>query len=803
MDKKISELQESLPIDGTESIVNQKGTDNFKNTYTQLKDWILTFVNNAVTSVNSETGDVVLDGTDIELIESGGVSVTQAISDIETQIDGKVSSVQAGSNVEVNNADPINPIVSAFPTTTAGLLDRTYFTGDTETLTAGTFYKSNRDSKGTVATVTQTVTVNDNQKAYFAQDVIGDPYPIDTTIYKGSYSGIFNGLVDDNGGEQKFYVEIYKTDVDGTPVASGITGAPIGDLGVTVIAIAESGLIDLQKDNETQFSVTAELTENLSLLTTNRVRYHVAAEKVGTAGGSKDISISYGFDHVCHLDIPVQTLTSTVINSDPTEFPSSATQYDINRNIKSNVDTNTTALDNLDTEDVTNNDTLNFPTEQNQSEINIALKNQIDGGDKTYGIRVNTTNAAKWGFDVSSSNFRPSTIEVGFIFEENLSEYQAILGGDGEYQTMFANQLNDDRLFDAANANTEILIDGAPCTDLNTEFPSLPSGVNKSSLIDGEIHIIKMTKAGLVGTGKGLQYIASHLTNPARQLGGIITSLKIDGNEYVFSGSGNSITSDVLRDLELESGTAEWVEISQEAPQSREALNIILAGQSNAIGRNSETAGQPVDLPNDGALSFCNYFATDNTFKPYTLNMNYQGDNTGGWGVEYRLSKLITDNSNYSINLLKYALGGSQIGGGGDWSYPSGSLTTGLINTVNTSGVNYDVMVWIQGENDSTSQALADAYYDNLKGFIDYVRSQINRNMLFVIVRLYDFPDAGVSPYLPTSQQAQDEVRRDVYEVIEIHPQENASLKGDNIHYDATGIDNLAKEVYKSLKRYI
>jgi len=299
----------------------------------------------AVDSVNSKTGDVVLDGTDIPLLTgTTNPTVTEAIADIENDIDGKVSSVVAGANVEVNNADTLNPIVSAFPTTTAGILDRTYFTGDTETIGAGTFYKSNRDGKGTVATATQTVTVNDNQKDYFAQDLISDPYPIDTTIYAGSYSGILNGLVSANGGEQKFYVEIYKTDINGNPVASGITGAPVGDLGVTVIAIAESGLIDLRNGDETQFSITAELTENISLLTTNRVRYHVAAEKVGTTGGIIDISTSYGNAHVCHLDVPVQSLTSTVINNDPIEFPSTATQFDLNRNFKVNIDANTAGI---------------------------------------------------------------------------------------------------------------------------------------------------------------------------------------------------------------------------------------------------------------------------------------------------------------------------------------------------------------------------------------------------------------------------------------------------------------------------
>ena len=104
---------------------------------------------------------------------------------------------------------------------------------------------------------------------------------------------------------------------------------------------AESGLIDLQSGNETTFSITAQLEANLSLLTTNRIRYHVGVEKISNQGGNVDVSTYYGSDHVAHLDIPVQALTNTVINTDITEFPSSATQFDINRNIKINVDSNT------------------------------------------------------------------------------------------------------------------------------------------------------------------------------------------------------------------------------------------------------------------------------------------------------------------------------------------------------------------------------------------------------------------------------------------------------------------------------
>lgn len=43
-DKKISELQENPLIDGSENVVIEKGGSNFKESFTNLKDWILTFV---------------------------------------------------------------------------------------------------------------------------------------------------------------------------------------------------------------------------------------------------------------------------------------------------------------------------------------------------------------------------------------------------------------------------------------------------------------------------------------------------------------------------------------------------------------------------------------------------------------------------------------------------------------------------------------------------------------------------------------------------------------------------------------
>jgi len=63
----------------------------------------------AVDSVNGKTGVVVIDGTDVELIAGGGVTVTQAISDLDADVQTRVQSVTAG---EPTGSDKVENIVS-------------------------------------------------------------------------------------------------------------------------------------------------------------------------------------------------------------------------------------------------------------------------------------------------------------------------------------------------------------------------------------------------------------------------------------------------------------------------------------------------------------------------------------------------------------------------------------------------------------------------------------------------------------------------------------------------------------------
>jgi len=204
--------------------------------------------------------------------------------------------------------------LGAIVATTAGVTTRVWFTADPTTITAGTFYLTNATNKGTVASAIQNVVNNDNIKTYFAQDLIGNPFATATIFPIGVYAGNLSASTSPNSAQQRWTVELYKCDNNGTPISSGISGAPVGDLGVTVITILDSGLLTLVDGNVTNVQVSGNLASPLSMAIGERVRYHVSAEKVGTAGANITQSVYYGTSYNSYLDVPVTLNTSGVQN---------------------------------------------------------------------------------------------------------------------------------------------------------------------------------------------------------------------------------------------------------------------------------------------------------------------------------------------------------------------------------------------------------------------------------------------------------------------------------------------------------
>ena len=314
-----------------------------------------------------------------------------------------------------------------------------------------------------------------NQKDYFAQDLISEPFPIDTTIYAGAYSGVLNGKVDTNNAEQPFTVEIYKADSNGNPIASGISGQPIGDLGVQVIAIAESGLIDLQSGNESQFSISAELTQNLTLLNTQRIRYHVSAEKVGTSGGGVDIEISYGFDHVAHLDIPIQATTDNVINLSTVPGATSGDALEFLDNNK--LDSELTANDGI----FGNSFSLDLGIDILNGNLSFYRVNSIQGLEQYSGVYPFVTDGVKVIKDPGTHRIEAKSGTFDSYQQLNPGQFTAQINDNGN---SLASQINQTEagilllLQDSVNGNFGVLNMSATALQLQSQ-----SGANVTNFL--------------------------------------------------------------------------------------------------------------------------------------------------------------------------------------------------------------------------------------------------------------------------------------------------------------------------------
>jgi len=198
--------------------------------------------------------------------------------------------------------------------TTAGITTRVWFTADVTVVSATNYYATNATSKGTLASAIQSVINNDNEKKYFTQDLIGNAALAPALFPAGIYAGNLSASTTPNSAQQRWTIEIYKCDNAGAPIASGITGAPVGSLGVTVVTILDSGLLTLADGSVTNVQVSGNVASPLSLATGERIRYHVSAEKVGTAATNITQSVYYGTSYNSYIDVPVPLNTTAVQN---------------------------------------------------------------------------------------------------------------------------------------------------------------------------------------------------------------------------------------------------------------------------------------------------------------------------------------------------------------------------------------------------------------------------------------------------------------------------------------------------------
>ena len=251
--------------------------------------------------------------------------------------------------------------------TTAGLLQNVYFTGETVTTSEGTFGVTKISDKGSVASNNQTVVLSSNETEAFSLEFLGDPSPSDTNIVSGDYSAFPILQVSTNQNNQRFKIEAYLCNADGSVTGTG--DGPVGTLGVNTILIADSGIVDLQNNNPTGVPCSGNVPNSIPLLAGQRFRYVLVAERIGTGSNDKTVTFFCGSDYNSYFQIPG---TNIISGFDPNA-------------IHSNTDNEITPLPDKNTLDP--NDTLiGEDSENSNSKISLRISQILELANVTKDV---------------------------------------------------------------------------------------------------------------------------------------------------------------------------------------------------------------------------------------------------------------------------------------------------------------------------------------------------------------------------------------------------------------------------------
>jgi len=185
---------------------------------------------------------------------------------------------------------------------------RLHFTGDQtdagDPAGLDNFYLALLEDVGTVASVTEDIITPSDTIVSIGKNHLSQQVIVSQTLNAGVYAGQVEYQVDSESANEKLYMEIYKAEADGTPIDSGILSEPVGALGVRPIAVLVSVLLNSPSGLNLTAKVEGVIAETTIILTDERIRLNIMAEKVGTAGGNKTFTIFFGSDNATFIDTP-------------------------------------------------------------------------------------------------------------------------------------------------------------------------------------------------------------------------------------------------------------------------------------------------------------------------------------------------------------------------------------------------------------------------------------------------------------------------------------------------------------------
>jgi Carbohydrate esterase, sialic acid-specific acetylesterase len=209
---------------------------------------------------------------------------------------------------------------------------------------------------------------------------------------------------------------------------------------------------------------------------------------------------------------------------------------------------------------------------------------------------------------------------------------------------------------------------------------------------------------------------------------------------------------------------------------------FILSGQSNMVG-----AGRATELPKDLAGERKNVLVW-----------------AGGKWTAYKPSRRMGPEASFTaemakawpketIGFIKYAKGGTSVT---QWNpdlkakgkrQPLYAKLMGMVKAAKEKtpgGIKIVGLLWMQGERDSRSKRLAEAYTKNLKKFIDRVRKDTGvKDLAFVLGRIRT-PDSY--KFRDVVRKAQTEVPKNITNSAWVDA-DGLEMKKDKLHYNTKG----------------